>query len=414
MTVATLQTIIDNAGSSSFAGDGTSGLFLWGAQLEQSSTVGEYIPTTSTINSAPRFDHNPTTGESLGLLVEEARTNSIRNNTGVGAAAGTPGTLPTNWGNNTAAGITISVAGVSTENGIAYTDLNFSGTSATTVTLFVRFESIGAIAASDTQTWSHSLYIKEVTSATLPAISVSLRTYNSSNAFVNVTGSAITVPSSSSSLSTTRRTFSTALAGATIASVVPTLEMAIGAGIPYNFTLRIGLPQLELGAFATSVIPTTTATVTRAADVASITGSNFSSWYNQTEGTVFADAISPATSTAIFAISDGSTNNRIQIETGGSNRRYRITSSGTARYDNTVSYTFNTSGKSSCGYSALSSNHATNGVLASDAATSPLPVVDRLFIGANAAGALYNNGTIKRLTYWPTRLSNTTLQQITQ
>jgi hypothetical protein len=48
--------------------------YIWGAQLEQSTTVGEYIPTTSTINSAPRFDHDPTTGESLGLLVEEQRT----------------------------------------------------------------------------------------------------------------------------------------------------------------------------------------------------------------------------------------------------------------------------------------------------------------------------------------------------
>jgi len=52
-------------------------VYAWGAQLEQSTTVGEYIPTTSTINSAPRFDHNPTTGESLGLLVEESRTNSF-------------------------------------------------------------------------------------------------------------------------------------------------------------------------------------------------------------------------------------------------------------------------------------------------------------------------------------------------
>jgi hypothetical protein len=58
-----------------YTGDGTSGIYLWGAQLEQSTTVGEYIPTTSTINSAPRFDHDPTTGESLGLLVEESRTN---------------------------------------------------------------------------------------------------------------------------------------------------------------------------------------------------------------------------------------------------------------------------------------------------------------------------------------------------
>jgi hypothetical protein len=52
-------------------------IYLWGAQLEQSSTVGEYIPTTSTINSAPRFDHDPVTGECLGLLVEEQRTNLL-------------------------------------------------------------------------------------------------------------------------------------------------------------------------------------------------------------------------------------------------------------------------------------------------------------------------------------------------
>jgi hypothetical protein len=62
---------------SAYTGDGTCGIYLWGAQLEQSTTVGEYIPTTSTINSAPRFDHNPTTGESLGLLVEEQRTNLL-------------------------------------------------------------------------------------------------------------------------------------------------------------------------------------------------------------------------------------------------------------------------------------------------------------------------------------------------
>ena len=36
--------------------------------------------------------------------------------------------------------------------------------------------------------------------------------------------------------------------------------------------------QAEAGAFTTSYIPTTTAAVTRAADSATITGTNFSSW----------------------------------------------------------------------------------------------------------------------------------------
>jgi hypothetical protein len=148
--------------------------------------------------------------------------------------------------------------------------------------------------------------------------------------------------------------------------------------------------------------------------VASITGSNFLGWYNQTEGTVFADALAPATSTTVFAISDGSANNRLQIETGANNRRFRINSSGTERYNSSISYTLNTFGKSSCGYSTLSSNHATSGTLSNDAGSSPLPVVDRLFIGANSIGSSHNNGPIRRLTYWPTRLANTTLQQITQ
>jgi hypothetical protein len=43
--------------------------------------------------------------------------------------------------------------------------------------------------------------------------------------------------------------------------------------------------QLETGAFPTSYIPTTASTVTRSADLASMTGTNFSSWYNQSEGT---------------------------------------------------------------------------------------------------------------------------------
>jgi hypothetical protein len=42
---------------------------------------------------------------------------------------------------------------------------------------------------------------------------------------------------------------------------------------------------MEEGNFATSYIPTTTTTMTRAVDFASITGSNLSSWYNPLQGT---------------------------------------------------------------------------------------------------------------------------------
>ena len=74
-------TVLTNNGSdTSNSKAGVSGIacYFWGLQLEEGSTAGEYVKTTNTINSAPRFDHDPATGESLGLLVEEARTNRVQ------------------------------------------------------------------------------------------------------------------------------------------------------------------------------------------------------------------------------------------------------------------------------------------------------------------------------------------------
>lgn len=76
-------------GATSYAGDGVSSIYLWGVQLEARSSVTAYTPTTSSkitnyipvlqtaaINM-PVFDHNPLTGESLGLRIEESRTNLL-------------------------------------------------------------------------------------------------------------------------------------------------------------------------------------------------------------------------------------------------------------------------------------------------------------------------------------------------
>ena len=139
-------------------------VYLWGAQLEQSTTVGEYIPTTSTINSAPRFDHDPTTGESLGLLVEESRTNSIRNNTMVGAVAGTPGTVPVNWTAGGNAALSREIVGTGIENGISYIDIGFFGTVASVAVpeMAIIFDSNQTTVAAASQAWTASSYLKVV------------------------------------------------------------------------------------------------------------------------------------------------------------------------------------------------------------------------------------------------------------
>lgn len=73
----------------SYAGDTGKSYYAWGAQLEQRSSVTAYTATTTApitnyipvlqtaASGVARFDHNPTTGESLGLLVEEQRTNLV-------------------------------------------------------------------------------------------------------------------------------------------------------------------------------------------------------------------------------------------------------------------------------------------------------------------------------------------------
>ena len=57
-----------------------------------------------------------------------------------------------------------------------------------------------------------------------------------------------------------------------------------------TITGTITIPQLEAGSFATSPIVTAGAQVTRTADQASMTGTNFSSWYNQAQGTFYVEA----------------------------------------------------------------------------------------------------------------------------
>jgi hypothetical protein len=64
--------------------------------------------------------------------------------------------------------------------------------------------------------------------------------------------------------------------------------------------------QLEQLAFPTSYIPTGASQVTRAADNASMAGTNFSSWYNQAQGTFYTSYTFNSTTSAILATQSAS------------------------------------------------------------------------------------------------------------
>jgi hypothetical protein len=177
--------------------------------------------------------------------------------------------------------------------------------------------------------------------------------------------------------------------------------------------------QLEAGAFPTSYIPTTASTVTRTADSATMTGSNFSSWYNFNEGTMFAEYSNGGgiQNRYPFAISDNTTNNRITIfNSGSTSLNPRVTASGGGFNPGPLSVF--TTGMSKVAISVVVTTNgaiaASNGTLSSAASPTAMPVVDRAYIGLAHQGAEPLNGVVKRLTYYPTRLPNNILQNLTR
>lgn len=191
-----------------------------------------------------------------GVLIEESRTNSIRNNSMQGAIA--PSTLPTNWAISAAAGLTTTIIGTGTESGVDYIDIRLNGTTSAT-SYILRFDD--SIAMVSGQSWTESFFAKLVGGSLTNITATNLRVGASVGSDIGPTAFSLT-----SSL--TR--FS--LAGVTTGTgnLDPRLTITFSSGVAIDITLRIGWPQLELGAFATSPIRTTNAAATRAADVITI------------------------------------------------------------------------------------------------------------------------------------------------
>jgi hypothetical protein len=350
------------------------------------------------------------------LLIEEQRTNSIRNNTMVGAVA--PSTIPTNWASNIG-GLTLAVVGTGTENGIAYIDIRFSGTPTATFAN-VRFDGNTQIVAANGQTWSSAFYARMVAGSTTNIVGVDNRIYYRDNTGTGLqeAGSDFTSTVSAASLSVARRLQTLTGSNASIAYVNNGVNIATTVGAAIDITLRIGLPQLEQGAFATSVIPTTTTALTRNADVASMTGTNFSSWYNASEGTLFVDSIyasGPAAGLArIATISDGTANNFIIFRyLPGFNAASQRSASLVASIGDITTFTNGQTVKAAYGNKTDDFSLAVNGTGIGTDTSGGMPIVDRLYIGANAIAAAQLNGTIRRIAYYNTRLTNAQLQALT-
>jgi hypothetical protein len=382
------------------------------------------IMRTAGVNE-PRFDHDPVTGQSLGLLIEESRTNLVRNNTAQGAVAGLPGTLPTNsYVYAAPSGTTAQVVSVGTENGIPYFDIRFYGVSSQNGELSWAPQTGTNTPITGGQVVSASAYLKVVsgTFANITNLNVRILDYNGASYLAE---SSTIVSASSLQSSTLTRYSHTRTTGGSANGVVFSITLNKTSAGPVDITLRIGMPQIEVGSFPTSVIPNSSvsSTVTRSAELAEMTGTNFSSWYNSTEGSLFVasrvNALGGSGFPGIAYVDDGTINNCMgfYVNDAGSDRiGAEAYISGRAQYTlfSSSATTANKLNKAISSYSInnFSAAFDTSSQIQRDTNGS-VPTVNRLRIGALRGGLTPLNGTIARLTYYPIALTPTQLINLT-
>lgn len=172
--------------------------------------------------------------------------------------------------------------------------------------------------------------------------------------------------------------------------------------------------QLEAGSVASSYIPTGSSTVQRAADVCTLSGTNFSSWFKSTEGTFLATGERAITSNFGRLLSANANNTTSSLDLGASTSGRWLITNTTSQADITAgTVTANTAFKVAGAFANNDAQMAFNGTLGTADTSVSLPTVSQLDIGADRT-AVYLNGRIRSIKFWPTRLPDATLQSLTQ
>ena len=408
---------LNNTGSTfadaTFTGDGTSGILIWGAQLEQRASATAYTPTTTqpvtnyipvmltAASGVPRFEHNPVTGESLGLEIEEQRTNLLTYSEQFDNAA---------W---TKTNTTI------TANATAAPDGNLTADKLVENTSSGLHQTRTAVGFTISGSYSTTIYAKAgernfIYIATLDPATYRLTYFNL------VTGTVATKDASHT------------------ASITPvgngwyrcTVSYSFPAGVAYIYYgaaildnsdtytgdgfsgIYIWGAQLEAGAFPTSYIPTVASQVTRAADSAVMTGANFSSWFNQSAGTISAefDVVSTAgLGMSVFSIAAPSNNGYLLYKGASQAGLYAYTDN---NFSNSLgNLSANTLAKAAIAYNGISNAGILNGAAPLSIVPVAVKTPTQMQIGASSGVTL--SGRIRKITYYPQRLSNAQLQALT-
>jgi hypothetical protein len=397
--------------------------FLFGPQAEIRSSATAYTPTTTqpitnyipvletAASGVARFDHNPTTFESLGLLIEQQSTNLLTYSEDFTNAI---------WGKSN---VTVTANTIVALDG-ALTGDKVLETAATGRHEIFRSPSVLGLSASTTFTFSIQAKAAE-RSAFIVFFSTGEITGNPYAIFDLATGTVHFSSGTTASMTLSgngfyRCSLTGVTASTTITPIIGILN-ALSTSRLNSYTgdgysgIYIWGAQLEAGAFPTSYIPTVASQVTRSADAASMTGANFSSWYNAAEGTLYGEAsASLSTNKVIFSI-DLDSNNNTNIRYTGSTTgvaRAAYNTAGVAQADITSAVT---DGVRKIGFAYKVNDFA----LTANAASPTTDLSGTVFsgtaayIGYTPAFGTALNGTIKKIAYYSRRLSNAELQALT-
>lgn len=337
------------------------------------TTPRTYNATTASAYYGPRLDYNPTTLAARGLLIEEARTNLNLQSSTYNTA---------NW--TIQAGTTVTDNFTTSPDGTTNAaKVVGDGTSG----LFVN----GGATVSTTVNNAKSVYLKGVSGGETVVLSDAQLTIGDQNCVLTTAWQRFTL------LET--QTF----------GVSALWVKNIPAGGIYMWGA-----QTENGPFATSYIPTTTAVVSRSVDSVSMTGVNFSDWYNQSEGTfVFqGDRNNIGTvQTALYQVDSGSyTNSIASLLVSGVSLIY-IINAGTVEMQENIgsSPNIDTIFKTCQAYKTNDSAASFNGLAVLTDTSTVIPTTNALTIGGGQ-GSLPLNGHIRRLSYYNTRKTNAQIQ----
>ncbi len=369
----------------------------------------------------PRFDHT-SAGVCRGLLIEGSRTNAFQHSSNFKDT-----TSSNYWANQTATTITVDqiaspdggvnadLLSTSTSSFDCFTRRNnfWAGSTQYTYSIFVKrgpsnYRYVGFyIGAGATVTQFPYFDFDNPTTVQIPTITSGTINSTRVDAYPNGWYRVIIT-------FTTAATPITLHGGVYISASNGVLQETNTAG---NNCYIWGI-QSELGSFATSYIPTTTGSVVRSADVCSITGGDFTSFYNQSEGAFLMQSIKTSTNanSFIYHASDGSFNN-------GIDNRYNSTTIVVALMNvsnvnqlagiSNVTVTAGSSVKQSFAYKLNDCAYSVNGAIPILDASALIPTVSQITIGNAFSGNFHLNGTIAAIRYYKKRLPNAKLQALT-